>query len=99
MKSVMLESSVVAAPEGQLSCDLAGEAVILDIKSGEYYGLNAVGGHIWNLIQEPKAVNDVLSVLLEEYDVDRERCQRDLLVLLEDLAAKGLIQVSDGTAP
>src|SRR5919109_1239412 len=90
-------SSVIVAAEGQVSCDLAGEAAILDLKSGEYYGLNAVGARIWNLIQEPKAVHEILSVLVEEYDVEPDRCRRDLVALIEELAAKGLIEVKNGT--
>jgi hypothetical protein len=84
---------VVATAKEQLSCDLAGEAAILDIKSGTYYGLNALGARIWNLIQKPKAVKEVLQVLLEEYEVETERCEGDLLELLRELEAHGLIEI------
>jgi len=70
---ILLESVVVTAKD-QLSCDLAGEAAILDVKSGTYYGLNAIGARIWNLIQNPKHVKEVLGVLLAEYDVETDRC-------------------------
>lgn len=90
-------SSIVAAKE-QVSSDLAGEAVILNLKSGKYYGLNAVGARIWNLIQEPRTLNDIRNVILEEYEVEPERCDRELLILLQELAAEGLIEVRDETA-
>lgn len=89
---ILLESVVVTAKD-QLSCDLAGEAAILDVKSGTYYGLNAIGARIWNLIQSPKPVKEVLGVLLEEYDVDTNRCEKELLELLQELDAKGLIEI------
>ena len=81
----------------QLWCDLAGEAAILNLKNGVYYGLDTVGSRIWNLIQEPRTVNEVRDALLEEYHVERDRCERDLLTLLQMLAAEGLIQVDDKT--
>ena len=98
MESLIWGSSVVVAAEGQVACDLAGEAAILDIQSGMYYGLNAVGARIWQLIQEPRSVNEVLDTVLGEYDVEPDRCERDLLALLQELAAKGLIEVKGGHA-
>jgi hypothetical protein len=78
---------------------LADEAVILDLTAGMYYGLNPVAARIWNLIQEPRSVREVRDTIVEEYDVDPDRAEGDLLVLLQDLAANDLIQVKDETAP
>ena len=86
-------SRVVAAKE-QVSCDLAGEAAMLNLKNGVYYGLDPVGARIWNLIQQPRIVSEVLQILLEEYEVNSERCERDLLELLQNLAAEGLVEVT-----
>src|SRR2546426_12791479 len=82
-------ASIVVAIRDQVSADLAGEAAILNLKSGVYYGLNAVGARIWSLIQEPKSVEDIRDAILNEYDVDPERCESDLLQLLQQLAAEG----------
>jgi hypothetical protein len=97
MNSKILGSSVVIAARDQVSCDLAGEAAILDIKSGIYYGLDAVGALIWNLIQEPRTVDEVRDAILQEYDVEPDRCEHDLLALLRELATRGLIEVHDQT--
>lgn len=66
-------SRVVATKE-QVSSVLAGEAVILDLKSGVYYGLNDVGARIWNLLQEPRKVDEIRDTLLAEYSVEPEQC-------------------------
>ena len=97
MKSTILRSSIISVAKEQVSCDLAGEVAILDLKSGVYYGLNAVGARIWNLIQEPKTVSEVRDALLEEYNIKPDCCEHDLLALLQELAAKGLIEVKDET--
>jgi hypothetical protein len=90
---VVSGSSTVVAAKDQVSSDLGGEVAILDLKAGVYYGLDAVGARIWSLIQEPRTVNEIRDILLEEYDVEPERCERDLLVLLRRLADEGLVEV------
>jgi hypothetical protein len=87
-----LDAIVRAAPN-QVSCDLSGESIILDLDSGIYYGLNEVGARVWALVQEPVALRAVLEALLEEYDVDPGRCAADLLNLARELAERGLLDV------
>jgi hypothetical protein len=94
LPEVSLRSTVILAAD-QLSCDLAGEAAILNLASGTYYGLNAIGARIWTLIQEPRVVQDLLDALLVEYDVDASRCERELIDLLRQLGAEGLIEIRD----
>jgi hypothetical protein len=93
MSATISEQSVVVAAKDQVSCDLAGEAAILNIKSGVYYGLDPVGARIWNLMQEPRKVSEIQNAITEEYDVEPEQCSRDLAGLLEKLLAEGLIEV------
>lgn len=98
MSLTISDRSVVVAAKDQVSCDLAGEAAILNIKNGVYYGLDPVGARIWNLVQEPRAVAEIQKAITNEYDVEPERCARDLVGLLEKLLAEGLIEVKDSTA-
>ena len=81
-------SSVVATKE-QVSSELAGEAVILDRKSGVYYGLNSVGASIWNLVHGPQTVNEIRDTLLTEYFLESSQCDRILLPLLQALKSDG----------
>ncbi|MBZ5659092.1 MAG: PqqD family peptide modification chaperone [Acidobacteriia bacterium] len=98
MNPVISVQSIVVAAKDQVSCDLAGEAAILNIKNGVYYGLDPVGARIWSLMQEPRAVSDIQNTITGEYDVEPERCARDLTELLEKLLAEGLIEVKDSSA-
>jgi len=99
MESNLSNASRVVATKDQVSCDLSGEVAILNLKSGVYYGLDAVGARIWQLIQEPRTVASIRTVLLSEYEVDPDRCERDLLLLLHALADAGLLEIRDDTAP
>jgi hypothetical protein len=91
---IALDTRVVASKD-QASADLGGEAAILNLKSGVYYGLDPVGARIWNLVQAPRTVREVRDTLLDEYDVESDRCERDLVALLEQLAEHDLITVVD----
>jgi hypothetical protein len=93
MSDTITGRSVVTATKDQVSSDLGGETVILNLSSGVYFGLDLVGTHIWNQIQEPRTVAELRDSILEKYDVEPERCERDLLALLEELKDDGLIEV------
>jgi hypothetical protein len=80
------------AVRDQVSCETEGEAVILHLESGVYYGLNPVGAWVWELIQSPKTVDEIRQAVLGHFDVEPERCQRELDKLLSDLKAAHLIE-------
>jgi len=91
---VILMNASITANKDQVSAELKGEAVILDLKSGVYYGLNEVGASIWALVQHPQTVVSLRDALLAEYEIDAETCERDLLAILQDLKAAELIDVT-----
>jgi len=97
MKAVVTEHSTVVAVKEQVYSDLGGEVAILDLKGDLYYGLDEVGARIWELIQEPRTVAEVEGILLSEYEVEPDRCRRDLIALLQKLAQEELIEVRDET--
>jgi len=88
----MTDATIVRARPQQIWQDLGGEAVILDLEAGAYYGLNAVGTRIWNLIQAPRSIAELRETLLSEFDVDADRCNRDLERLLQELETRRMIE-------
>ena len=93
--AVPLKSILVTAKD-IISSDLVGEVVILDLKTGVYYGLDAVGARVWTLIEESRSVGDIRDIIVSEYEVGPDRCEQDLLSLLEDLNARGLVEIRNG---
>jgi Coenzyme PQQ synthesis protein D (PqqD) len=75
--------------------DLEGEAVILDLASGRYFGLNAVGTRIWTLLDAGTPVDRIVSTIADEYDADPEQITRDVNALIDELSSRGLIVPSD----
>ena len=88
--------TIVVASDDQVSSDLAGETVLLSMKTAHYYGLADVGAHIWSLVQTPTSVSDICTVIAREYDVSPAQCQADVVRFLENLAEHGLVEVRSG---
>lgn len=72
------------------------EAVVLLIGKGEYYGLNAVGVRVWEILKTEHRFADLVDRIVSEYDVDRDTAVRDLTAIVSDLAGYGLVELSDG---
>ena len=98
MGAAISERSIVTLAKHQVAAELADEFVVLDVNAGVYYSLENVGARIWSLIQEPRSVRDIRDHLVAEFDVDPQRCERDLQAFLQSLAEKGLLHVTDEAA-
>ncbi len=98
MDSVISDPSVVVATKDQFSCPLGDDIIILDLRAGLYFGLDNVGALVWELVQQPKSVRDLRQAILETFEVAPEVCERDLVALLRELAAKNLIEIRDAPA-
>jgi hypothetical protein len=70
---------------------LDGEAVILNTRTGAYFGTNPVGTHIWQLYAEGKTVAEVVDGVVARFEVDAERAQADVLAFTESLLKGGLL--------
>jgi hypothetical protein len=87
--------SIVAATPRQLSSDLSGGAVILNLADGTYYGLDEVGASVWKMLDRPRSVAELRDRVVEEFDVTLEECEADLLDLLRDLERHALVSIRD----
>ena len=95
MDTVLSGPSVVVATKDHVSCPLGDDIIILDLKAGLYFSLDNVGAMVWQLIQQPRSVQELRVAILDEFEVTQDVCDRDLLALLRDLAAKNLIEIRD----
>lgn len=84
----------VVASRNHVSTTVSGEAVILGMDDGVYYGLDPVGTRVWELVKEPRSLGEVTDAIVAEFDVTPERALADLIVLATDLAGRGLIEVA-----
>ena len=91
-----LDRCLIQCTTEAVSCELAGESVILDMASGRYFALDPVGTRIWSLLQAAPCTSDsICERLMAEYDVSAEDCRRDVAALLSRMAESGLVQFQD----
>ena len=94
----MLDLRVVPRhAEAVIHRTLKGEAILLSLDNGYYYGLDPLGSEIWGMCDGTHSVQSMLDWVCAEYDVAWDRARRDLLELLDDLGREGLI-IIDGVA-
>jgi hypothetical protein len=93
MRTKSLRSIQIQAIQEQISSSLDEESVVINLKSGVYYGFNPVGTRIWDLIQSPKTLDELKAILISEYEVEPDQCDRDLVTMFRDLEAAGLIEI------
>jgi len=87
-----LNQTITLSPD-VISQEVSGETVLLDLESEHYFGLDEVGTRIWQLIKETNDLQAIYQTLLAEYDVSEDRLQRDLEILLGEVAGLGLISL------
>lgn len=89
-------SARLTVPADVLMRDLGGEAVILNLKSETYFGLDEVGTRMWALLTTAPSIEAAFEILRVEYDVAPERLRDDLEALIGQLLEKGLLAQVDG---
>ena len=91
MNSILNRNSIVFATKKQLSINLDSESVILDLESGQCYGVKGAASLIWNLIRDPRPAADLINSILSEYEIGFEQCEIEVLEFLSELVAEGLV--------
>ena len=88
-------SDRVQVPDGVLISNLQEESVILNLDSERYFGLDGVGTRMLSVLTTSPSIEAAYTALVEEYDVDRHVLREDLMSLVESLAEKGLVKISN----
>lgn len=95
IQTMFSNDTVFVAMDGISYAELDGEAVILNVNSGQYYGLNEVGASIMQQLQNPVSLISLKQQLLEEFDVDEHLLEEDIMAFLNAMTQHELIRVTD----
>ena len=88
--------TIVGQAEDMVVAAIDNEKVMMSVEKGKYYSLDPVGSGIWEILETPIRVSDLIDRLLTRYDVDRATCEKDVLLFLERLREDGIIEVHPG---
>ena len=68
-----------------------GEAVIIDLDSGNYYSLVDAGCVIWNLVEKHLPASEIITRVSEAYEGQHSAIESGVVQLLSELEQEGLI--------
>jgi Coenzyme PQQ synthesis protein D (PqqD) len=85
--------TVVVRRSEPITHEMDGELVMLDPRQGMYFGLDSIGGRIWELMQQPQQVDALCRSLSEEFDAPAATCRADVLAFLAQLADADLVSI------
>jgi hypothetical protein len=92
-----LDSIIQRDPE-IIAAEADKDLIMVSIATGSYYGLSDVARAIWDAIERPKRISDLIDDLTASYQIDSSSCEEQTLSFLEALLNEGLLQVNDGSA-
>jgi hypothetical protein len=82
----------VMQAKGNIVSNMGEDKVMFSIQNGKYYNLGMVGGRVWELIEDPITIDQLIRSLMTEYDVEKSVCEEQVIGFLELLMKEGLIQ-------
>lgn len=85
----------IRVPDNVLVRRLGEESVLLHLGSESYFGLDEVGTRMWAALTTSASVEEAAGKLVDEYEVEPERLRADLAAFVDQLAAAGLVELSD----
>ena len=88
---MLTPETVIQRKPGLLFNEIDGEIVMLSIENSEYYGLDKTGSRIWELIEKPLTMKELVAKLMDEFDVDEERCWKETSDFIFKLELKKLL--------
>ncbi len=95
--SITLATRVTRVPR-LIGAELDDETILLGLEQGVYYGMDATAQRIWQQIEQPRQVSEIVAALTARYDVDESRCAAQTCTFLEQLVAEGLVQIVAGSS-
>ncbi len=76
-----------------LSSKIDDEAILMSIEADSYFGLDPVGSRIWEILSaEAKTMDELVALLMEEYEVEEKQCREDVSHFVEDMENRKLIR-------
>lgn len=85
--------SVIRRGTEHVESDLGDQTVMFSLERETYFAVSGSARRVWTLIEEPIRLDALVARLIEEFDVDRARCETDLRGFIETLVARGLARV------
>ena len=90
-------NSIVQRDPEVIAAEADRELVMVSVATGHYYGLSDVAREIWDTIERPKKISDLVDDLVASYNIDLASCGEQTLSFLDALLDEGLLQVKNAS--
>ena len=94
MTKITLQTIISRNPE-IIHNDIDGEAVMMSIEQNNFYGIDKIGTHIWNIIENSTSAEKIIAEMMTSYKVEREVCEKDVISYLNEIFKNKLILLDD----
>jgi hypothetical protein len=91
-------NSIIQRDPEVIAAEADQDLIMVSLASGSYYGVSDVAREIWDAIERPKRISDLVDDLTARYHIDAASCEDQTLSFLEALLHEGLLQVKRGPA-
>lgn len=92
MEEITLNSKIARKSE-IVTADMDGEIVMMHVETGNYFGLGNVGSVIWTMIENPLTVEEIITSLLDQYEIGKDQCEDEVLRFLNEMNTLNLLEV------
>ncbi len=77
-----------------IATEMDGDTVMMSIDRGEYFGIGGVGSRVWELLERPRSLTDIVRTICDEFEVDETTCRADIERFIGELQGHGLASVA-----
>ena len=91
-------NSIIQRDPNVIAAEADQDLIMVSIATGYYYGLSDVAREIWDAIERPTKVSDLVDHLTSSHDVNSSLCEEQTVSFLEALLAEDLLQVTNESA-
>lgn len=95
---MMDTNTILTRNEEVMSAPVDREIVFLNQSTDSYVALDEVGRRIWELLEQPRSLGELIDLLCAEFDGTRDTITTDVVSFLRELDEEGIVKVADGGA-
>ena len=83
--------SVIGRVADWVSARVEDEMIMMNVERGKYIGLTETGARIWDLLAEPRTVEDLCAELCQEYDITAGQCRAEVEAFVLEMQKQGAL--------
>lgn len=87
----LTDDTRLARADGPVASEVDGEVVILNVESGHFFQLNAVGSNVWELLESPMTLAELCAAMLERFEVSAGQCRSEVAAFAAKMLERGLL--------